>query len=110
MSKNSDKYNSHVSVSIAMLNVQSVLTRSNVINLPIALNELVSQQNYDIFVMVETWFRCNGDEASIVEMTPPNYILIRTPRPVNSKTSRGGGVCMMYRIDMYKAKHFLLYI
>ena len=91
MSKNSDKENSHVSVNIAMLNVRSVLTRNKVINKPIALNELVSQHNYDIFVMVETWLMCKGDEASIVEMTPPNYTLIHTPRPVNSKTSRGGG-------------------
>ena len=87
-----------------MLNVRSVLTRSKVINKPIALNELVSQQNYDTFVMIETWLRCKSDEASIVEMTPPNYTLIHTPRPVNSKTSRGGGVGMMYRNDMYKAK------
>ena len=83
MSKNNDKDNSYVSVNIAMLNVRSVLTRSKVINKPIALNELVSQQNYDIFVMIETWLRCKGDDASIVEMTPPNYTFIHTPRPVN---------------------------
>ena len=104
MSKNNDKDNSHVAVNIAMLNVRSVLTRSKVIDKPIALNELVSKQNYDIFVMIETWLRCKGDDASIVEMTPPNYTFIHTPRPVNSKTSRGGGVGMMYRNDMYKAK------
>ena len=107
MSKNSDKENYHVPVNIAMLNVRSVLTRNKVINKPIALNELVSQHNYDIFVMVETWLRCKGDEASIVEMTPPNYTLIHTPRPVNIKTSRGGGVGMMYQNDIYKEKHFL---
>ena len=87
-----------------MLNVRSVLTRSKVINKPIALNELVSQQDYNILVMIETWLRCKGDEAYIVEITPPNYTIIHTPRPMNSKTSRGGGVGMMYRNDMYKAK------
>ena len=54
--------------------------------------------------MVETWLRWKGDEASIVEMTPPNCTLKHTPRPVNSKISRGGGVGMMYRNDIYKAK------
>ena len=57
-----------------MLNVQSVLTRSNVINKPSALNELVVQQNYDIFVIIEIWLRCKGDDATKLysySYTPP---------------------------------------
>ena len=91
-----------------MLNVRSVLTRNKVINKPNALNELASQQNYDIFVMVETWLRCKCDEASIVEMTPINYTLIHTPHPMNSKTSRGVGVGMMYRNDIYTKQKEIL--
>ena len=39
--------------------------------------------------MTETWFNISGDEASISQMTPPNYTTDSFPRE-----TRGGGICI----------------
>ena len=52
--------------------------------------------------ITETWLRTKGDEASIAEFTPTNYAFIHLPRPITSKTVRGGGVGLMYRNDLFR--------
>ena len=79
------------SITIGLLNARSMLTRNSGINKPIAIHELVTDKKYDLLAITETWLRTKGDEASIAEFTPTNYAFIHLPRPITSKTVRGGG-------------------
>ena len=87
---------------IGLLNARSMLTRNSDINKPIAIHELVTDEKYDLLAITETWLRTKGDEASIAEFTPTNYAFIHLPRPITSKTVRGGGVGLMYRNDLFR--------
>ena len=92
------------SINIGLLNARSMLSRNSDINKPIAIHELITDRQYDIFAITETWLKTTGDEASIVELTPINYVFINQPRPKNTKTDCGGGVGLMYRRDLCHAK------
>ena len=54
---------------------------------------MITDENFDIAFLSETWFRPTGDESDIVSVTPPGYTLQSFPR----LTGAGGGLAVVYR-------------
>ena len=65
-------------------------------------------KKYELFAITESWLRTKGDEASIAEFTPTNYVFIHLPRHITSKTVRSGGVGLMYRNYLFRIKKIAL--
>ena len=53
----------------------------------VLINELISDNNIDLFCLTETWLR-QDEYVSLNESTPPSHINTHIPRD----TGRGGGV------------------
>ena len=46
----------------------------------------------DIWLLTETWLRCQGDDAKCVDVTPPGYTLRSFPPPPPVLRGEGGGI------------------
>ena len=47
----------------------------------------------DIWLLTETWLRCQGDDAKCVDVTPPGYTLRSFPPPTHA--TWGGGASLL---------------
>lgn len=71
---------------VLYLNAQSCRNKATLIS------DYILERRADLVFITETWFRPNGDEVKICELTPPGYCLHSNPRG-----SRGGGIAILYR-------------
>ena len=55
------------------------------------INELISDNDIDLFCLTETWL-CQDEYVSLNEFPPPSHINIHIPRD----TGRGGGVAAIF--------------
>lgn len=72
---------------VGLLNSQSVSSKTT------DIYECITENGFDIFIITETWLREKGDEPTIIDMIPPGFSFINSPR----KTGRGGGIAVIYR-------------
>ena len=59
----------------------------------------ISDVDFDIVFLSETWLKEVGDESKITELTPSDFILKNMPRT----TGNGGGLAVLYRACLAKA-------
>ena len=53
----------------------------------------IAEFKLEVLCITETWLRSDGgDESVCVDMTPPGYKMVQSPRT----TGRGGGVAVLY--------------
>ncbi|KAK7497763.1 hypothetical protein BaRGS_00010897 [Batillaria attramentaria] len=74
-------------IKVGMLNVQSVSPQT------VDVYDCVTDHQFDLFFMTETWLKEKGDEVAITELTPPGYTFLHVPRT----TGRGGGIGVLFR-------------
>ena len=55
--------------------------------------DLIIEKNIDILLITETWLAQHGDDVTIQNLTPPNFICKSFPRP----NRRGGGIAIIYK-------------
>ncbi|KAK7497772.1 hypothetical protein BaRGS_00010906 [Batillaria attramentaria] len=61
-------------IKVGMLNVQSVSPKT------VDVYDCVTDHQFDLFFMTETWLKEKGDEVAITELTPPGYTFLHVPR------------------------------
>ena len=78
------------SFSFGYINARSVKNKTLIIN------DFVTENNFDAFLLSETWLCELGTEVEINELTPPGYSFIHCPRP----SGNYGGVGILYRSSL----------
>ena len=68
-------------------------------NKALELADTITDDDFDIVFLSETWLKQVGDEAKITELTPSGFILKNMPRTTGS----GGGLAVLYRNSLAKA-------
>ena len=55
--------------------------------------DLITQGNYDLVFLTETWLRPTDDECEMAAVTPPDFTL----KSVSRATCTGGGLAVLFR-------------
>ena len=96
-------------MTICLINAQSVRNKVS------SLCDFISDHDFDILTMTETWLRDTpGDNQIIRALTMPGYTFTHVPRRQHTNTTaRGGGVAIMHKSNIkmtskssWKAKSF----
>ena len=72
---------------IGYLNAQSCRNKTE------EIFDLIIEKNIDILLITEIWLAQHGDDVTIQNLTPPNFICKSFPRP----NRRGGGIAIIYK-------------
>ena len=57
----------------------------------LAIYDFILENEIDIFLIQESWFKSKGDEGKCAEMTPPGFMCKSYPR-----SNRGGGLAVIF--------------
>ena len=81
----SNTYEKKVSkeLKVGLLNIQAVGVKENLIE------DLILENELDMFFMTETWLKPSGDEVRVSALTPPSHRTVSCPRP-----TLGGGISL----------------
>jgi len=77
----------------AHLNICSAASITATLDKPTVLKEFLADQNLEILSLSETWLSPDTLPSTLNSLTPPNFSIIHSPRPMG----RGGGVAFIYR-------------
>ena len=77
---------------VSLLNIQSVGTKSNLVQ------DFIADSGADIVFLTETWLLEKGDEVRVSNMTPSDFRCQSFPRC----TGLGGGICVFFRDILLK--------
>ena len=81
---------SHSFLKFAHINVQSCRNKT------VQIHEFITDNEFDVLFMTETWLYDQGDEAYITDMTPDGYQIYSFPRCGR----RGGGIALVSKCSL----------
>ncbi len=79
-----------------LLNARSAKHKSNDINRPREIRDLICDKGLDLMVLTETWIRNEEDRVAIGDLTPAGYAMHNVSRP----SGRRGGLAVICRNSM----------
>ena len=83
---------------IGLINARSAKQQDMNADKPTEIHDLIIDQNLDVLVITETWFKGNDlDQACIDAITPNGYDLQHVPRP----NKHGGGLAIIYHCSLH---------
>ena len=83
-------------ITVALINAQSCRNKIE------DINDLLTDNNFDVLFIVESWLSERGDDATIRALTPGGYEIKSFPR----KGRRGGGIAVLYKASLENAIAF----
>ncbi len=82
------KLNNKDQLRVGFVNIQSALQKA------LTIKEYILEHNFDLFYIVESWFKNKGDEVPIGDMIPEGYVFKHIPRIARN---RGGGIGIIHK-------------
>jgi len=76
-----------------LLNAQSARRQDKEADKPADIHDLILDQNLDLLVITETWFKDSRDQVAMGDMVPNGFKILQTSR----KDRRGGGVALIHK-------------
>ena len=86
--------NKNTDIKVGVLNCQSVR------NKPLLIHDYIVENDFDLFVVTESWLTLDEDTHVIGDLTPDGYSFINVPRPVRSNQRSAGGVALLFKSNL----------
>ena len=88
-------------ISFGLLNARSVVKKG-----PLII-DLITTHRLDVLAVCETWIANDDSPAVKLDCLPVGYCVTHLPRPSSTRTSRGGGLCVIHRETVPVKSHEL---